>query len=318
MKVFTKNYLNRDWSALIFYFLKFGEIRLLVIFLIIFSSGTLSGQDSPIINPLLLQGIEQEDFTFLDAAGYSIVVHTKRKAFSPKTVKKLKRKFDIPKSLSGIESPNYTTPNLVFEDQTSVGDVTSFSKKVIYAAGDKVTKVISMSTPIARDQDLENRLFAMIIDNSIPKEIMNNWIVDSIRFVDRHIKLGSACQWQNVGSIQCPYNGQMDWSVFQNRERAEEYIRHRMTLTSKKKMSDFKSNDTIPVAFEEQEVEAQRRILKLKVPKIVLEGSNELTIYYVVAEVAGVYVACIMSHYANDTNAPGLPPLLSEVMSLKQ
>jgi len=38
----------------------------------------------------------------------------------------------------------------------------------------------------------------------------------------------------------------------------------------------------------------------------------------VAVEVRGKFVACVMSHYTDDVNAKKLPPLLNEVMELKE
>ncbi|MEM8907862.1 MAG: hypothetical protein AAGD05_08455 [Bacteroidota bacterium] len=153
--------------------------------------------------------------------------------------------------------------------------------------------------------------------NELPKNIYMPMRIDSIRFGNRFIKLGPLCGWNSVRNIQCPRLGQMDWSEFRDGARAEEYIAQRMKIVEEKRMGKLLNKELVPVRFEGVATTAQKFTLKIKLPKLVLGGSNQLYIYYVVAKVKEKYIACVLSHYDNDRNAPGLPPLISEVLTLK-
>jgi hypothetical protein len=297
--------------------MKISKISVAVFMALVYSC-TIHSQQSYNSNNLLLQAIQQDDFIFIDGNGYSIYVYEKKKEFSEKTVKKLKKKFKIDKSNKGKILERFKNQNLMFEEIEVDDDLTLFRKNLIFQADEKITKLIEISTTLDRDTSFENQILDIIVADEIPKEIFNSWEVDSIRFISRHIQLGSSCQWQNVGNIQCPYNGQMDWSVFSNKKRALEYLLQKIKLTSDKRMSDFISQDSIDVIFEGKMAVADKRVLKIKSPKFLLGGSNELTVYYVLAEVENIYVACTLSHYSNDNNAPDLPPLLKEVMEIKR
>ena len=45
-------------------------------------------------------------------------------------------------------------------------------------------------------------------------------------------------------------------------------------------------------------------------------GSNELIVYYVMAEIRGRYIACVLSHYSDEAKEGELSHLLSKVMQL--
>lgn len=294
-------------------------MRTAIITTIIFLIGITSYAQDKEIDLSILQGIQQDKFTFLNAEGYSITIYKDKKKYSKKTIKKYKKKFKIPKRLEGKIDSSLLVENRVFEQHIEEDNIKLYTKQVIFKSGEKHSSIVEISTSLSRDNLFETEIIKAIIQEQIPKGIYNNWKVDSIRFVNRYIQLGSACNWQNVGSIQCPYNGQMDWTVFSNQARAEEYLKQRIQQTSDKSMSDFISQDSLSVIFEGEEIKAQKNTLKIKAPKLLLGGSNELTIYYVLATIDKRYVACVLSHYSNDNNAvpPNLPPLLSEVMSLK-
>lgn len=292
-----------------------SAIKSIVIFF--FFSNVCIGQPHYDLNQLL-QGIEQDEFSFMNGQGYSILCYDTKKKYSTKTIKKLKKKFKIPKKITGTGSSNYSLQNIQFEQSNQEDGISYFTKHIIYPLDNKHTRFIELMTNLDRDTLFENEVVNNIMNATISREVFNNWKVDSIRFINRHITLGSACTWQNVGSIQCPYNGQMDWMSFTTEHRAREYMMQRINNTSDKKMSDFIAQDSVQVFIANKEKMAQKNILKIKAPKLVLGGSNELTIYYLITKIESVYVAMVMSHYSNDNNAPELPPLLSEVMRLSK
>lgn len=77
-------------------------------------------------------------------------------------------------------------------------------------------------------------------------------------------------------------------------------------------------NEEVDVYFKNSETKAIRSKEKIKLPELVMGGSNILIIYYVSTKVRDRYVTCVLSHYTDDVNADNLPPLLSEVMALKE
>ena len=77
-------------------------------------------------------------------------------------------------------------------------------------------------------------------------------------------------------------------------------------------------NEEVDVYFKNSETKAIRSKEKIKLPELVMGGSNILIIYYVSTKVRDRYVTFLLSHYTDDVNADSLPPLLSEVMALKE
>ncbi len=95
-------------------------------------------------------------------------------------------------------------------------------------------------------------------------------------------------------------------------------VLNQQIATNKKHLTSTIESDTVNVIFEGQKTVATRSKVKIKLPKLIMGGSNVLIVYYVVCEVRGRYVACVLSHYTDDINADELPPLLSEVMELDE
>ncbi len=274
---------------------------------------TYSAKEDLVID--LIQGLKQGEFTFYDIDGYSITQFENSKPFNNKTIKSLKKKFDIDKEDSGSKSDKMDNTHLYFSKSVEEEHRSGFEDSYIYRNDRGTTTFVQLNSMLARNDSIETTFLKLLTNRELPRYIFTPWEVDSIYFANRFIKLGPVCKWQDIRNIQCPHLGQMDWSEFSTRERAEDYIKQRIHITREKSLSDFISQEEIPVIFEGVNTTAQKFALKIKVPKSILGGSNILYIYYVVAKIDQKYVGCILSHYSNDDKAPGLPPLLSEVMS---
>ncbi len=108
----------------------------------------------------------------------------------------------------------------------------------------------------------------------------------------------------------------MNWAIFDDLKQAEKYRDTYVEITKNKNLVDLQEERWIKIKFEGQETKALRTKLKVKLPKLVMGGSNVLVVYYVTGRVRGKYVTCVLSHYTNDVNAKQLPPLLSEILEL--
>ncbi|MDF1695555.1 MAG: hypothetical protein P1U56_06970 [Saprospiraceae bacterium] len=265
-----------------------------------------------------LEGLRQGEFTFYNFDGYSVVTYEHADPFNEKTIKQLKNKFKISKSDPGKLSRRIKNSNLLYNSVKKVSDDIELSTEHFIIANDKgKTSYIGISTSIPRNEQMENTFLKLYTNLEIPYYHYASQEIDSIYFANRYIQLGPVCRWMDIRNVQCPHLGQMDWSEFSTEERAHQYIRQRIQITERKKEGEFIATEKVDVTFEGIETTAQKYTLKVKMPKFALGGSNILYIYYVVAKIEEKYVGAILSHYDNDNNSPGLPPLLSEVMALK-
>ena len=85
------------------------------------------------------------------------------------------------------------------------------------------------------DNDFEKKYVNHILKDEIPERIFESTTIDSIDFAGRKIKLGDNCYWANVNSVQCPYNGQMNWSVHKTLATAKSSIENQFNVTKSKK-----------------------------------------------------------------------------------
>ena len=125
-----------------------------------------------------------------------------------------------------------------------------------------------------------------------------------------------------TNNVQCPYYGQMNWSIHKNLQDATQTMNNQYTVTKLKKGGKIVSEELVNVTFEGSEIKAKKIIYDIKGINSLLvgmSGGKTLTIYYVASPVRGNFVSCVMSFWNNDTiNKSGLPSLLEEVMKLNK
>ncbi len=265
-----------------------------------------------------VHGIIQEKTTFFEVEGYEIFIQVHNTKFNDKGIKKLKRKYSIPKDDVGfIDSTLQTNMYFVTTDQRNEEIVQSNVYYFIPIAEGEI-KVIGLQTLLSRDEELENFFVKSIIENTVPNSVYTSMIIDSIKFAGRYISLGPACNWMGTHNIQCPNLGQMNWGEFRTLERAKEMVEKQQKLNNDKSIVKILEQNEIDVIFEGEETKATRVTYKFKVPQLVMGGSNVLITYYIAGKVRNKYVGCVLSHYTDDVKHGDLPPLLGEVMELKK
>lgn len=274
------------------------------------------------IDPVLvysnMHGIRQEASTFYEVEGYSVFVQIQKTTFDDKGFKKIKKKYSIDKEKVAFNNQDFLGGKIFEQDEKRTEKVNQSAVYYLFPEGEYATKVIGFQTLNSRDLQLEKFLVKAILGNAVPERVYTSMYVDSIKFADRFITLGPACNWMGTHNIQCPYMGQMNWAEFRSLDRAKEMIDAQFDITANRAMGEILEQDTIDVKFEGTDAKAVKTKYKIQIPQLIMGGSNILIIYYVVTEVRGKYVACVMSHYTDDINAKQLPPLLSEVMELKE
>ncbi len=269
-----------------------------------------------------LQAINNNGLTFYNIDGYTITSQTLNYPFTEKGLKKVYRKYSIKKDEKKtkdeqLDFNNYYVTN---NDKITENLVQNNSYYFIENQEKRIT-IIQFSSINKRDKEFERTIVKPIIKNTIPRENYASMTIDSINFAGRKIKLGTSCNWTNVNTVQCPYYGEMNWSVHKDLEDAKNTVEQQFKITESRKSGKVISEEIVEIEFEGTETTAKRVIYDFTGITSVLasmSGGKTLTIYYVATEVRGNYVSCVLSFWNNDTiTENGLAPLLEKVMKLK-
>ena len=125
----------------------------------------------------------------------------------------------------------------------------------------------------------------------------------------------------NVNSAQCPYRGQINWSIHKNLADAKRTNVYQLKKTLSKELGEVVFDDYVDVVFEGIATKARKLVFDFSNnPEFVKATSNakSMTIYYVAVKIRGHIIGCVLSHWDNDKiGKSGLPYLLNELMTLK-
>lgn len=270
-----------------------------------------------------LKAINNKTIIFYNVDGVEFSSQTFSNEFSEKGLKKLYKKYDIKETDIKIKDENLSFNNFYIAKSEKITDnINQVNSYYFVENKNKTVTIIWFGYFNKVDKEFERKYVNRIINNEIPKDVFEETIIGSIDFAGRKIELGSNCYWTNINTVQCPYYGEMNWSVHKTYESAKNSVDNQFNVTKSRKGGKVISEEEVDVIFEGTETKAKKVIYDFTGVKSLLagmSGGKTLTIYYVACEVRGNYVSCCMSFWDNDTiTENGLAPLLEEVMQLKK
>lgn len=294
----------------------------IILFLFIQTPTLFGQQDDSLV--LRLKGMSIEGQKFLNVDGVDITTQTALTNFSHSNFYKKFNKF-IKFNISKADI-NYSDPTLSFKnfcvsksDSQCVGTTEYLTTYYYESYANQVTAVVFHSFN-KRDISLERNLLTLLYTKKIPSNVYNSLELDSLNFVGRHFLVGRNCRWMNQNNMQCPGNGQMDWSIHRTLDDAEKNIANRVKVINCKDNGIIISDELVDVIFEGSKTKARKLIYDFTGVTNVLvgmTGGQTLTIYLVATTVRNYNISCMMSYWNNDyINNTGLPTLLDQVMVL--
>ncbi|MCK8482129.1 hypothetical protein [Psychroserpens algicola] len=268
-----------------------------------------------------LQAVVNSTAIFYNVDGIEITSQSFSSKFNEKELKKVLRAYKIKRKDVKTIDPELPINHYVYDKSELIAD--NLTLHTIYYILDFKTKVKVISFSYAKDRNLkfERQFIADVMDNAIPSDVFVSSSVDSLDFAGRTLVLGGNCRWMNVRNVQCPYYGQMNWSLHKTIEDAKQNCDTHLLITKHKKGGKVISETSVPVVFEGKETTAKSVTYDFTGVKSLLvgmSGGKTLTIYYIAEEIRGRNISCVLSFWNNDQiNDSGLPALLEEVMTLK-
>lgn len=266
-----------------------------------------------------LRAIDNNGITFYNIDGVDFSKQTLDLDFTDKNLKKAYRMYGVKKKDIKTEDPaiNFTNYRIQKEEQHK-GGLKAINSYYFVKNKKGSIDAFSFGYYDTHDIDLEHRIIPLILKDAIPESCYSSIQVDTINFVGREIALGGNCNWMNINNIQCPYYGQMNWSIHKSRESAALSIEQQLRVTKLKKGGKVVSEEEVSILFEGVPTIAKKVHYDFTGATAIMasmSGGKNLTIYYVSEKVRNHFVSCVLSFWNNDTiNPSGLPPLLEKVM----
>ncbi|MEM6517059.1 MAG: hypothetical protein AAF688_12815 [Bacteroidota bacterium] len=269
-----------------------------------------------------LRVIHNSGTTFYNVDGIDFTSQNLSSEFNEKNLKKAYRKNKIKKKELKVTDKKLRFDNYkVIKREQFDNNLVFVSVNYFVKNKDNRISVFWFGYYEKDNPEFERNMITLILDDKIPKSCFNSLKTDNVDFAGREIKLGGNCNWMNINNIQCPYYGQMNWSVHKTKESADLSIQNQLKAAKIKNGGKVISEETVDIEFEGTETKAKKVIYDFTGITSVLasmSGGKTLTIYYVATQIRDNYVSCILSFWNNDKiNPSGLAPLLEEVMKLK-
>lgn len=255
--------------------------------------------------------------------GYSITSEKFNNSFDEKGLKKVFRKHQITDSDVKIKDNQINFNNLLVSKQQKISDNNFQTNNYYFVENpDKTVSVVWFIKNGKTDKDTEEKIVNLIIENKIPEENFVPMKITSINFAGRKIELGNSCYWTFLNTVQCPYLGEMNWSVHRNLDSAKEAIENQLNITKSKNGGKVTSEEIVNIEFEGVQTKAKKVIYDFTGVASALagmSGGKNLTVYYVAENVRNRNVSCVMSFWNNDqiNSETKLPPLLEKIIKLK-
>jgi len=269
-----------------------------------------------------LQAIRNNDMIFCNVDGYQITSETFNRAFTEKGLKKVYRKYSVDKDAPKIKDEQLPYNNLyITTDEIRAEGIVQNNAFYFIELDKNQLSVVQFIALNKRDKAFEQVMVSLLMEDGIPEENFAATTIDTINFAGRNIQLGSNCYWTAINTVQCPYLGEMNWSVHKDLQDAQNSAAQQYAITASRKNGDIVSEEQVALIFEGTETTAKKIIYDFKGVTSLLvgmSGGKTLTVFYVAAPVRGNYVSCVLSFWNNDSiTDTGLVPLLDEVMQLK-
>lgn len=290
-----------------------------ILLLFVFTNGI--AQNNSIFSRL--RAISNSSLIFYNLDGIDSSSQTFNLDFNEKNLKKAYRKYSIKKQDEKIKDTELSFQNYHIQKNEEIEPgLTQTNSYYFIENKDKRIEVIWFGSFNSDNKSLERKLVELIANDQIPKECFSPIRASKINFVGREIQLGESCNWANINNIQCPYYGQMNWSIHATKESAENAIDYQLKATKAKKGGKVLSEEMIAVEFENVPTKAKKVVYDFTGATSLLagmSGGKTLTIYYVAEKIRDRHLSCVLSHWNNDAiNPSGLPALLEEVMKLTE
>lgn len=294
--------------------------KTLILIIFIFSFVNSHSQEN---NPLFtrLQAISNNGTDFFNVDGIEITSQALAGEFTKKNIAKKFKKFSIKEADLNQSDTTIINQNFYVEKTEEITTGVIQNTSYYFVETSTGIKAITFGSINKTDKELERELIPLIVNNNIPSTLYEPINIDSINFAGRKLPLGRSCRWMGINNVQCPYYGQMNWSVHKTLQDASSSAESQFKVIQAKKQGKVVSEENVNVVFEGSEVKAKKIVYDFKGVTSLLagmSGGKTLTIYFVAAPVRQNFVSCVMSFWNNDAiNPSGLTPLLEQVMKLK-
>lgn len=206
------------------------------------------------------QAIKHNSYTLYNVNATTISVQSFSYDFTKRDLKRLFRKLDYNyKKVHKRIDESLDKQHYWVKDSTQVFQNNYIFSCTYFVKNGDFIAVIYFSNNKPLSSQFKNKFITSYLENKIPSSIYLPIKIDSINFVNRSIKLGPSCKWMGVRNVQCPYNGQMDWSIHASLEEAKSFNLIREQISTYQNKLSVTSKNVVTILLKAN----QHKLLKL-------------------------------------------------------
>ncbi len=281
--------------------------------------GSARAQDPDLFNRL--QGNSQKGVDFWNVDGIQITIQTFKQSFSEKAIIKEFGRYGIQeKDLTEKDDSLRFANRFVIKTEDIDSTFRQYTAYYFIENQQQTLTTITFVSVNKTAQAFERSFVSLVHEQALPRDNFPPFKIDSLNFAGRKFEVGNSCRWMGVNDVQCPGNGQMNWSIHADSADAQVVCDAQFAVNKKLKGVRLLSAEQLPISFEGHAVTVRKAIFDFKGVNGLLvraNGGKTLTVYYVAAPVRGHFVSCTLSYWDIDSLTPdGLPMLLEQVMTL--
>ena len=258
---------------------------------------------------------------WLNVDNYTITSEDFDYPFDEKGLKKAFKKNKIKESSTKTKNATLLTDNFCISETKKIADELYQSNHYYFIKNrEGKIKLVWFAKAGSTDQNMEETLVNMLFEDKIPQEKFLPINPTRLNILDKEIMLGTKCYWTMINTIQCPYNGEMNWALHKTLQGAKESVENQLKLSKSRSDGKIQSEETVMITFLGVPVQAKKVIVSLQGINALLVGNKaQLIIYYVAENINGKNISCVMSFWNDDVLNPKtkLPALIEQLIEIQ-
>lgn len=246
--------------------------------------------------------------------GYTVSVYEMKGSLDDDaTIRLIERAYQLDQVLEMYTNLGIATKNKIIEAivNTSGFPFLITQKCILLQKSADRLIVLYLETSVKRDLPLEDKILKACLDDELARYIGSDKKAYYLTLAGKKIHLSNDAEWVSPCRL-IDEKSQISWSEFSSVSRANQYLSNQITIDKAENLKYIREDD-IEVIFDGKPVTAKRIIFRDRSNVTI---ADHLIAYYLVCELRGRYVACILSHYGYAPDDFSLPGLLTSVMRI--
>ena len=171
--------------------------------------------------------------------------------------------------------------------------------------------VLYLETSVKRDFVLEKEILHLCLDGRLAEYASDEIFTRYMILAGKKIFLANEAEKRAPNRI-VHGKSQISWSEFSSESRANQYVKNQMAIDKADEV-EFIKEEYVKVLFDGIPVTARRVIYY---DPSDLTDTDYLIVYYVMVQLRGRYIGCILSHYKDNKDQLHIPAFLHSILTI--